>query len=358
MKLSQFILFALILNLGCNTFTPDDKELRSRADFNLEKTKEFIKNELKSDYTNSKLYYALADVFIKENNKQQAIINLEKAIEYTPGEKEYYKTIIPVLLQQNQWLDAENYSDKLIELSPSFYHAYYYLVVSCVQQNKIEKAGKNIQTLSQINTGYPDLSYLKGKHYLAQKDTADAIYSFKTSIGQNQRISELVFYLIDLYIGKEDYQTAQKTFDEYKHLPDLDKFKFHYIQAKLHKINSKKKLYINELRKAHEIKSDCEIDLLLAEHYTYQWKRDSARYYLAQRKNCSPDKRSYFYQGLMFFQTRNYEEALKNYKIAKDLDPTDSKIRWRHQQAYDSLNRKAVISDLNSAQNQKENTLP
>ncbi len=358
MQLSRFILLALILNLGCNTFTPDDKELRSRADFNLEKTKESIKSELKSDYTNSKLYYALADVFIKENNQPQAIINLEKAIEYNPKQKEYYKTVIPLLLQQKQWLDAENYSDKLIELSPSFYHAYYYLVVSCVQQNKINKAGKNIQTLSQINTGYSDLSYLKGRYHLAQKDTADAIYSFKTSIAQNQRISELVFYLIDLYIGKKDYKTAQKTFDEYKLLPDLDQFKLHYTQAKLHKINGEKKQYTNQLRIADSIKPDCEIELLLAEHYTYQWKRDSARYYLNKASSCPTEKRQYFYKGLMFFQTRNYEEAVKNYKIAKDLDPSDNKIKWRHQQAYDSLNRKEVISDSNSTQVQTENTLP
>lgn len=358
MKISSIIVLSLLLILSsCNTFTPDDKKLRTRADYDLESTKEIIKDELKSDYTNSKLYFAMAQVLIKENNIELAIINLEKAIEYTP-EPEYFKTLIPILLEKESWLEAEILADRLIEISPSYYHAYYYLVVSCVQQNKIDKAGKNLQTLSQINTGYPDLAYLKGRYYLAKKDTADAIYAFKTSIAQNQRTSELVFYLSDLYLGQGEELKAREIITQYETLPNLDQFQLHYTKAKFHLLDKKKKPYIAELRLADSVKKDCEVSLLLADYYVNRWKRDSARFFLSQTTQCPTDKRIPFYTGLIFFQTRNYEEALKNYKIAKDLDPEDRTIRWKYKQAYDSLYKPTIVPDSNSTDNQTENTLP
>ena len=121
---------------------------------------------------------------------------------------------------------------------------------------------------------------------------------------------------------------AKAILKEYENLPNLDQFKLHLNKAKLYKLEKNKQKYISELRISDTIKKDCEVSLLLAEHYVNRWKRDSARYFIAQTTSCPIDKRQSFYTGLLYFQTRNYEEAIKNYKIAEELDSEDKTIRF------------------------------
>lgn len=358
-----YSLLPLIL-FGCRELVQNDKSLRSLGDYDNEKIKTFLLEELESDYKNPVLYFRLGETYKRDNKLPEALNYIEEAIKYAPENTEYYKSIIPLFIELEKWKEAESYSDRLIKLSPSFYHAYYYLVKSCVEQNKMDKAGKNLRILSQINAGYGDLAFLKGQFYLANNDTIDAIYTFEKSIEQGQRVNELVFILAEIYLAKNDQEKAEEILKQHAVNPALDQIKLNKTQGQLAENKKDPKLAIHHYKEVFTHGKDCFSGYKLVEHYLTKWKLDSANYFLEKNATCDKDRDYHFYKGLINYRYRNYEEAVKSYKLAKELAPDDRTVKWRYKQAYEKLYPPApVVTDTtvtteNTTENNNDNTLP
>ena len=342
---------------GCRDLVQDDKHLRSLEDFDNDKAKKFLLDELQSDYKNPILYFRLGEIYKIQNKLEDAQVNIVHAIELDYENEEYYKTIIPILIQLKKWPEVEKYADILIGLSPSFYHAYYYLVESCVNQNKMDKAGKNIKILSQINAGYPNLPYLKGRFYLAKKDTLDAVYTFEQSIEKGQKINELIFVLSDIYIKQNHKEKAIELLAEHSENKQLDQVKLNMLLAQLADAENNKEKAIHHYRKIFDYGSNCSSAYKLVDHYLMKWKIDSAQYYFDKTMPCLKDRDFYFYKGWLNYRLRNYEEALKSYKIAKELAPVDGTVRWHYKRVYEKLYPPTpIVAD--STRKTNENILP
>mgnify|MGYP003688335127 CR=1 FL=1 len=358
MKLIFFFSLFSIALIGCRELTQDDKHLRSADDFDYEKMKVFLLDELESNYNDANLYFRLGINYKNQNLLPDAITNIEKSITIDPEKVEYYKALIPLLIKEKDWENAELYSDELKKLSPSFYHAYYYLVESCVHLNKMDKAGENLRILSQINAGYPNLSYLKGRYYLAKKDTLDAIYTFEQSIKKGQRVNELVFMLVDMYLEKGQAKEAQQLLTKNASNKQIDQVKLNISQAKLAEKNKNKVLAKLHYRKVFDYGTDCPTAYKLVDHYLTKWNLDSAQYFFNKTSTCQKEDRDYyFYNGWLNYRRRNYEDALKSYKIAKDLDPDDKTVRWHYKRAYEKLYPPTPVL-VDSNRNTNNNTLP
>lgn len=358
MKLFLFLSFSPLLLLSCRELAQDDKHLRSIEDFDYEKMKVFLLDELESDYNNSTLYFRLGINYKNQNLLADAIANIEKAISISPEKTEYYKALIPLLIEVEDWQSAEQYADELKNLAPSFYHAYYYLVESCVHLNKMNKAGENLRNLSQINAGYPNLAYLKGRYYLAKKDTLDAIYTFEQSIKKGQRVNELVFMLADMYLEKGQIQETNQLLARHANNKALDQVKLNILQGKLAEKRKDKNQAKYHYRKVFDYGTDCPTAYKLVDIYLNKWTLDSAQYFFDKTSTCKKEDRDYyFYNGWINYRRRNYEDALKSYKIAKDLAPDDRTVRWHYKRAFEKLYPPTpVVVDTNSTTN--NNTLP
>jgi len=352
------ISFILLLLCSCRELTKDDQHLRSLRDLDNDKVKSFLLDELESEYKNPTLYFRLAEVYKNQGQLQQAAINIEQAISLDHDNEEYYKTLIPILIRLEDWTKAEEYSDELITLSPSFYHAYYYLVESCVYSNKMDKAGENLKILSQINAGYLDLPYLKGRYYLAKKDTLDAIHTFNLSLEKRQRVNEIIFMLTDIYIAKHNYKKAKEILSKYNSHPDLDKLNLSILQAKLAEGDKNHELARTHYKKALEYGTNCPATYKLTDYYLSKSQIDSAKYYLEKSTDCQElDRDHYFYNAWLNYRQRNYEEALKSYKIAKELAPEDRTVRWHYRRAYEKIYPPTPVV-IDSIQETNNNILP
>ena len=319
--------------------------------------KTYLLDELQSDYKNPALYFRLGVNYKNQNLLPEAIINIEKAIEITPENEEFYKTLIPLLIEIEDWKSTEHYSDLLIDLSPSFYHAYYYLVRSCVNQNKMDKAGESLRILSQIYAGYPNLPYLKGRYYLAKKDTLDAIYTFEQSINKGQQVNKLVFMLTSIYLEKGQQEKAQQLLTTHANNPELDQVQLNILQGKLAEKSKDKTKAKYHYRKVFDYGNDCLTAYKLVDLYLSKWKTDSAQYYFNKTDNCEKDRDYHFYNAWLNYRQRNYEDALKSYKIAKELAPDDRTIRWHYKRAHNKLYPPATVT-VDSTQNTNNNILP
>ena len=144
---------------------------------------------------------------------------------------------------------------------------------------------------------------------------------------------------------------------DYQSKEGVDQFQLHKTLGDLAKLEKNNSKYIKEYQLAYNTKKDCDIRYPIIQNYLDKWKLDSAKLYFDTTLICEKNRDFYFYNGLINYRSRNYDEALKNYKFARELAPTDKKVRWRYKQVFDIIFPPVVEVDSNAIESESDTTL-
>ncbi len=173
------------------------------------------------------LYSTIADFHLKQDQLEQAIVNLERAVEpaINSDRKTRYHYILAQLYERTgNYPQAYDYYSRVIRRSPP-----YEMVLNArIRQSGVVQAGKGeiagmINDLERMlrdekNSDYQDqIYYALGNIYLRNGDEANAINHFSMSAGargSNPSQKALTYLaLANIYFNHPDYITAQAYYD-------------------------------------------------------------------------------------------------------------------------------------------------
>ena len=183
----------------------------------------YLDNALKTDMHNARAYFMKGINFSEMNDTAKAISSFQTAIEQKP---EYYEAFMQlgIIYSEKKNKMALQYFNSALGLKPSSIEAYYGRALCLQENNEVDKAIQDYNTILKINPQYKLAHYNLGfVHLVYLKKYEEAIKHFSDAIHYDSNYVEAYYnrgvsYELskDKKKAKEDYEKAMKLKPNYE----------------------------------------------------------------------------------------------------------------------------------------------
>ena len=234
--------------------------------FNTESAEDYYILAIKANPIDSKAYYDLAKIYIKNKNYTKTIDLLNDGIEHGVKGSKLYELIGVAQFLSGNINKAKKSLNMAIDLSDQRYEAYYYLGKINEKFIRYEKAILDYKTSIRIDKNFVDAYYALTQLYRKLNEYSNAKYYAKKAI--KVALNDVRGYtnLASLYIDTRDYNLATRELNIAK---DIDS-NFYDVYYQFGRLYYKKKQYafaIENLKKAIKLRSDSKAYELLGKIY-------------------------------------------------------------------------------------------
>ena len=239
-----------------------------------------LKRALAINPTLFSAYLVLADIYIKQNQYEEAIKTLKKAL-----------------------VDFEaDAKDRII--------AYNLIGYAYLQTGELEKAYGYLSKALELSSSYVDARTNLGLYYLKKNDLNQAVEQFKTAINLNKNYIPAHYYLAYVLYMKNDRPKALKQLEQINHISP-NYYKAYFLAGKIYTEADSVNKAVNNFTKMLKID-------------TFEWDTSDINTYFKNTitllnilKNKHPRKLE-IYDLISTIHIRNgeYDKAIKNYEEA------------------------------------------
>ncbi|MCD7779654.1 MAG: hypothetical protein LUH05_03155 [Candidatus Gastranaerophilales bacterium] len=245
---------------------------------------------IKINPQNSLYFFKLAIVFSLKGFFKEAEECFAKAIDIEPSNQTYNYALAYLYYMNKEKELSEKQTDYVLSLNPGNPQALSLKMLILIEKQEMIGAGKILDILSTANVENDFSYYVQAVYYSKLNLWKNAIEAINKAININDHSLEYKYQLAESYYMLENYDKAEAICDE------ITTINSKYIQAYI--LNSKIKLQIG--------------------------KYDLSEIYV--NKTLELDKNineAYSVLGDISFLKQNYEDAIKNYKIAVSIKPNE-----------------------------------
>ena len=185
----------------------------------------------------SGVYHFLAEVLIKLDSLEEAIVACRHAIDLNPDIFQPYFYLGEIFVRQKRWLEAIENLKKALELNPNFFWSYYHLGIALAKLEKWQEAVKALSCAVDLNPSHYD-SYeqlLKSLNYLRDANNPESKIKDKIfnsskfwSFSSNSQMQRILITGAAGQIGKSLRQYLEKSYKirclDIKPIPDAKDF--------------------------------------------------------------------------------------------------------------------------------------
>lgn len=151
-------------------------------------------------------HFALAQIYLIENNLIQAAVHTKSASEIDPENEHYQSELAFMYVELKNYSEASEVLEKLIKKSPSN-QSYYAAAVECYSKMGNVKKGIDLLTRMENNLGSnPGISIEKFKLLLSVKKEEEAILVLKEAKKKFNDEPIIIANLVDFYLQHKRYQ--------------------------------------------------------------------------------------------------------------------------------------------------------
>lgn len=157
---------------------------------------------IRADSTNASLFYQRAGLLLDEGNVNDALADMNRAIQLDQDESEYFVTLSDIYLAMNKITSSLEALQKAEELDPSnnqalLKQAELYLILQDYQ-NVFTYTKKAID----LDRNNPVAFFIRGYALMERGDTAEAVRNYQKAAELDQSYYEALVQLGLVYIGK------------------------------------------------------------------------------------------------------------------------------------------------------------
>jgi len=228
------------------------------------------------------LYLLLANLYIQQENGDEAIILYNKVLERDPDNEEVLLRLAFLYTRQKKYKVAEHILRELGRKNPEHYFAHYYLARLLKKTERPKEAGAEYEKALSLNWS-KDLAFELGHFYTAQFRNEDALRIY-TAIIENDPYDE------------------RATLSRIQPLLDLDR-------------NDEALADLKQIRLSSQNKA--AIDLISAKILLRKKESDKALKILTTLTGNSENSEPHYLLGLLFYQEDKFDSALDHLKLVK-----------------------------------------
>jgi tetratricopeptide (TPR) repeat protein len=247
------------------------------------------------------IYKTLADIYIDKREFDNAIVALEKAVQFDPDYVEGYFNIGFILQSQNQLAESIEYYKKAISIKPDYSRAYDNL----------------------------------GAIYLDMGDLKESLAYYEKSMYFNPNNSDVYFNIANIFRSANDPVQAIEFYQKSLQLKPNDgecylKLGVSFI------MNSQPDQAIEALKKAMSFDfNKAEVYHHLANVYFDKEDYQQAKEYFNKSIELNPDYyNNYNNLGLLYNFNNDLNKAIPNFLKALELNPNDKTVQYNLARAY------------------------
>lgn len=165
----------------------------------------FYDEAIKANDKNSSAYVGLAEVYDDLDQRDKAIFNYEKALEYSPELTELNAPIGILYYQKGEISTAENYLQKAVSTEPNSAETQYFLGLVKYKNNNNDEALKAFLKATNLDPTSSEAFYYLGETYDRLDKDQDAIKAYKQATTINPKYTDAWFDLgVALYTRGKD----------------------------------------------------------------------------------------------------------------------------------------------------------
>ena len=202
-KVSLLLIFVLTLfQWSCVNNTEMDKINHENEKSKSELT--ILTEKINKDSTNANLFNQRALLYVYENKVNEALGDINKALQIDNKNSEYFVTLSDIYLKMGEAGKCNNALNKAISLDEKNNSA----ILKAAELNLLiknyDRTFELVDKALKLDNINPIAYYIKGYTYLELKDTAKAIRNFQFAIDQKQDYYKAYLQLGVLYLARND----------------------------------------------------------------------------------------------------------------------------------------------------------
>lgn len=200
------------MGFACNSETNTNSSIVSESDVKPLTFLDSISNMIVSNPNNSNNYYRRALFFYKEGEYDQALADIERAINIDDSVAEYFYLEGNIYYDDNVFENAFKSYQTVVDLDNEHLEAILKLSSLELALENYQLALDMVNKALKIDPNYAEAYYLKGFIYLDGGDTTKAISSFRTAVEVNSDHYDSYIMLGKLY-ASEKHEYARNYYD-------------------------------------------------------------------------------------------------------------------------------------------------
>lgn len=208
--------FALLISC-----TPKGEKKGSGKDSNTDTTTtsiDRINNRIKSDSLNPAFYNERARYFLENKNLNDALKDINRAIQLNPDNSDLFVTLSDIYLVQNKLRQSVEALDKAIVINKNNYVAFARMARILIISGQLKDAVNYISQGRSLNPDEAEFYFLYGYVKVLEGDTATAIKNLLVSSEKNSEYLDPVILLAGIYEKRGNSMTV----DFYKRALEID----------------------------------------------------------------------------------------------------------------------------------------
>jgi tetratricopeptide (TPR) repeat protein len=328
------------------------------------------------DPRSDEAYSLMGKIFTVTGDRDRAIEAYYKALEIKPDDKELY--IFTGSLQATQKLhaEAEKTFERMIRQFPDEKEGYFYLGKVYTETEQFDKAietfrkllSKDVDSASQVHSELGAVYHLQKNYQEAEKHFKEAIrfdpqnMNARLNLGQAlavqekfeesyqvfEELSKLAPSNMSFRIRMALILAAQKQFDKARELldkilqdkPGLDQVRFHLgrVLREQGKVEEAEKEF-SEIRRGSPSFVNSRVALALMFLKRQEFAK-TIRYIDEAIQTDLKDPDLHQIRGSVLEELHRYDEALKSYAKATELDPLNTRLQYSIGNAYEKSGRR------------------
>lgn len=276
----------------------------------------FINKEKKAN-SKAEEFHTKAEELNDDGDYDGAITNYNQAIANDPANHEYFNDRGLAYYSKEDYYAAISDFLAAVRLKPEYKTGYYNMAYSKYQLDDLKNALADVQKVIDIDSMYCDAWYLKGLVYNQNRNYEKSLPAFIKAVECNS--SDPVYI-----------------------------FEAGYASYKLGNYNEALGFFLDAEEKNYD---DADIYSYLGNCYDlldeYEKAIENHTKYIA---GYADDYLGYYNRGLAFYNAEKYQEAIKDFYLALEMDSTDSDIFYKLGQTNDKMgNSVQAFTNLNKA---------
>lgn len=169
---------------------------------------------VKNNPNESILYVDLGDSFYNNKNLEKAIENYNKALELNKNNIEAYGKLISLYFDKNDNDKAIIYSKKAVEDNPNYFSAYLWLGSTYVKTKNLDSAIDSFKEALKLSPNNPNCYNSLALAYVEKNEYDLAIEYFSKALDISPNNNQTLVYIADAYAKKGSLEKAENIYNQ------------------------------------------------------------------------------------------------------------------------------------------------
>jgi len=324
-KFSFFCKYWLLVFGLLSCVSEPDHQIPELPDFDesyYEYAQEVVERSIARDPDNAEAHYRRAELLLKQNKPNNALLSISKALEIDENDPVYQLTYARALMDKGQNREAKLAAETARELGGKSVELYEILAQASLNSNYFREALLFSDSAIALAPQNPYNHYFKGKALAARLDTLAAEKSLLRSLQLGAQGADVYEALVDMYMNTGNYQKARYFMEKNLSGTQLtDRLRFQQAQILQRTGNPDSAANILYSLSTGRGISAYALNKELMQLYYQTREYDSAQRYAAKIVEMRPqDKLALLTEARILDRQRRYQTAINKYKAILEID--------------------------------------